>query len=119
VPPACSAQAAPTTRLDTKSEKRTFRENGRREGDVRGHGNRRDQGTRPGQARTPLLLIHAFELFRQERNVTEGIAAGAGPVDAALLVNQDGGMQLHFLEIVIGMEAVGVGEMVVRKQPDG
>src|SRR5260370_15456507 len=59
-------------------------------------------------------FVHSSQLFHQEGRVAERVATDPGPVDAALLVDQDRRMQLHSFEIVEGMEAMCVGVMIIR-----
>ena len=57
--------------------------------------------------------------FTRNAMSAERIAAEARPVDPALLIDQDGRVQLDILEIVVGMEAPRVGMIRVRQQPRG
>src|SRR5579859_4399951 len=66
------------------------------------------------QSAVARRFVHSPQLLHQEGRVAERVAPDPGPVDTALLVDQDRLMQLHPFEIVVGMEAVRVGEMIVR-----
>src|SRR5260370_32622360 len=63
--------------------------------------------------------IHPLQLLDQERRVHERIPAVARPVHPPLLVDQHGRAQFDLFEIVEGMEAVSVREMIVGEHQRG
>jgi len=60
--------------------------------------------------------LDAADPGEQEVQIEEGIALGSGPADAALAVDEDRRVELHLLEVVVGLEAPGVAVAAVREE---
>ena len=53
-------------------------------------------------------MVHPLDRLQQKLHVGKGFAAGAFPMHPAIDVDENGGVQIQFLEVIEGGEPSGV-----------